>query len=278
VPEEASLRAFTSDDLHTFHRQHYLPNNALLVAFGDISLSQLLPKLERTLGGWEKGSAAPTSLPPLKSPDRARVYLIDRPGSVQTSLLLGGLGIERKHADYFPALVMNHILGGSPASRLFVNLREDKGYTYGVSSSFNGSKFPGVMVTNTDVRTTVTEGALQELVGEITRIGTQAVSATELANAKRALVGRYALSLDNPQSLMVNLIAQKIYGLPADYWDKYPQNVEAITAQDVRRVALKYYNPERLQIVAVGDAASVRKTLEKYGSVESGEGAVQSTP
>jgi predicted Zn-dependent peptidase len=134
------------------------------------------------------------------------------------------------------------------------------------------------MVTNTDVRTTVTEGALQELVGEITRIGTQAVSATELANAKRALVGRYALSLDNPQSLMVNLIAQKIYGLPADYWDKYPQNVEAITAQDVRRVARKYYNPERLQIVAVGDAGSVRKTLEKYGSVESGEGAVQSAP
>ena len=204
----------------------------------------------------------------LTPPAKSRVLLVDRPGSVQTSLWLGGLGIERRSDDYFAVLVMNHILGGGPASRLFINLREDKGYTYGVYSFFNGSRFPGVMVASTDVRTAVTEGAMHELMAELRRIGSEPVPEQELKNAKRALIGRFALSLDSPQTLIGNLATQKIYGLPADYWDTYPQRVEAITAADMQRVAKKYYDASRLQIVAVGDGASVHKVLEKYGTVE----------
>ena len=163
---------------------------------------------------------------------------------------------------------MDHILGGGPASRLFINLREDKGYTYGVQSFFNGSRFPGVILATTDVRTQVTEGALHELTAEVRRIGNEPVPEDELKKAKRALVGGFALSLDSPQTLLSNLATQKIYNLPADYWDTYPQRVEAITAADVQRVAKKYYDANRLQLIAVGDAASVKKVLEQYGTVE----------
>jgi predicted Zn-dependent peptidase len=114
----------------------------------------------------------------------------------------------------------------------------------------------------------VTDGALQELMGELRRIGAEPVSGQELKNAKRALIGGFALSLESPQTLIANLATQKIYGLPADYWDTYPQRVAAITAADVQRVAKKYYDAGRLQIVAVGDASAIKPVLGKYGRVE----------
>lgn len=267
VPPEPVLKALQRDDLVAYHANYYKPNNALLIVYGDFTLKALRQDVQRTFGSWQKGGVGPLKVPAPRAAGEGGVLLVDRPGSVQTSLWLGALGIERRSDDYFAVLVMNHILGGGPASRLFVNLREDKGYTYGVYSSFSGSKFPGVMVASTDVRTAVTEGAMHELTAEIRRIASEPVPAQELDNAKRALVGRFALSLESPQALLSNVATQKIYGLPADYWDTYPQRVEAITAADVQRVAKKYYDPQRLQIVAVGDGASIKATLEKYGKV-----------
>ena len=134
VPPESVLRSLTRADLASYHKTHYTPNNGIVLAYGDLKLADLVKKLERAFGDWPKGDARTISLPELKPPAKARVLLVDRPGSVQTSLWLGGLGIERRSDDYFAVLVMNHILGGGPASRLFINLREDKGYTYGVYS------------------------------------------------------------------------------------------------------------------------------------------------
>jgi len=268
VPPEAVLRNLTRADLASYHKAHFTPNNGIVLAYGDLKLADLVQKLERAFGDWPKGDARTISLPELKPPAKARVLLVDRPGSVQTSLWLGGLGIERRNDDYFAVLVMNHILGGGPASRLFINLREDKGYTYGVYSFFNGSRFPGVVLASTDVRSAVTDGALQELMGELRRIGAEPVPDAELKNAKRALIGGFALSLESPQTLISNLATQKIYNLPPDYWDTYPQHVEAITAADVQRVAKKYYDAGKLQIIAVGDASAVKQVLEKYGTVE----------
>ncbi|MGH8175040.1 MAG: M16 family metallopeptidase [Steroidobacter sp.] len=268
APPENVLKSLTSADLAGYHSTHYRPNNVTVIAYGDVTLKDLTAKLERVFGDWTKGKAHERKLPRLIPPGKARVMLIDRPGSVQTSLWLGSLGIERNSEDYFAVLVMNHILGGGPASRLFMNLREDKGYTYGVYSSFNGSTFPGVVVASTDVRSSVTQGALQELSAELKRISAEPVTPQELTNAQRALIGRFALSLDSPQALVTNLATQIIYDLPADYWDTYPRRVEAIAPADIQRVARKYYAPDRLQIVAVGDEATVRKALEEYGDVE----------
>lgn len=269
VPPESAFSALTREDLASFHSRYYVPNNTLLIVYGDLTLKDLVKQLERSFGNWRKADVASLELPKLAGPRQARVVLVDRPGSVQTSLWVGTLGIERRSPDYFPILLMNHILGGGPASRLFLNLREDKGYTYGVSSSFSGSKFPGVMVANTAVRTEVTAPALAELLAEIERIAKEPVGQEELKNAKRALIGRFALSLESPQAQISNVATRKIYDLPEDYWDTYPQKVDAVAAEDILHVARKYYARDRLQIVAVGDGSSVRSVLEKYGKVES---------
>lgn len=268
VPPESVLKALKRADLVEHHTAHYAPNNIVLIAHGDMTLKELTAKLDRTFGDWPQRQSKQPPLPDLAAPSKTRVVLVDRPGSVQTSLWVGSLGIERNSDDYFPVLVMNHILGGGAASRLFLNLREDKGYTYGAYSSFTGSTFRGVMVANTDVRTEVTDGALKELTGELRRLIDEPVSKGELVNAQRALVGRFALSLDAPRALVENVAVQKIYDLPRDYWDTYPKHVDAVTAADIQRVAKKYLDPARLQIIAVGDDAAVRKALASYGEVE----------
>jgi len=194
--------------------------------------------------------------------------LVDRPGSVQTVLQLGTLGIERTSPDYFAVLLADRVLGGGPSGRLFLNLREDKGYTYGAYSNFGSSKYRGTWTASSEVRTEVTDGAMKEFKYELTRLGTEKVSVDELENAKRAIIGGFALSLEQPGSLLQNIITQKLYNLPADYWDTYPQKVSAITADDVQRVAQKYIDMKHLQVVAVGDASKTREILSKYGTVQ----------
>jgi predicted Zn-dependent peptidase len=163
---------------------------------------------------------------------------------------------------------MNKVVGGDSASRLFLNLREDHGYTYGAYSSFGSSKYPGTWLANSSVRTEVTEGAMREFMYELKRIRSVPVETTELENAKRALTGSFALSLEDPQALLQNIVTQKLYNLPDDYWDTYPQKVAAVTAVDVQRVAQKYVDLDHIQIVAVGDASKTRAILAKYGTVE----------
>ena len=268
LPPEAAIKSLTSEDLVQFHGVYYRPNNAFLAVLGDVTMKQLLPKIERAFAGWQQRTVSPFAIPQPKSPDKTHITLVNRPGSVQTSLLLGHLSVERTHPDYFPLLVMNHILGGDAAARLFLNLRESKGYTYGASSNFSAFKYPGMVTAGADVRTEVTEGALKEFLYEIKRINDEEVTATELENAKRGLVGSFATSLDSPTAQLVNLIQLQVYGLPGDYWDVYPQRIAEVSTADVRRVAQKYLNPSEVQIVAVGDAAKVRAALEKFGAVE----------
>lgn len=267
-PPEDPLKRTRPADLAQFHALYYRPNNALLAIVGDVTLKEILPKLERAFGDWKPGDVPKTEVPAVPAQGPSRIALINRPHSVQTVLQLGALGIERTDPDYFALLVANRIFGGGPAARLFLNLREDKGYTYGAYSYFSGSKFRGVVAASSEVRTDVTEGAMREFIYEIKRIRDEKVSPAELESAKRALVGQFALELEQPQSLLQDIITQKLYHLPADYWDTYPQKVAAITAEDVQRVAQKYLDLSHLQIVAVGDATKARDVLAKYGTVE----------
>lgn len=263
-----SIKKITSADLARFHSTYYRPNNAMLTIVGDVTLKEIMPKLEKAFGDWQKGDVPATKIPAAPEPGAARIQLIDRPGSVQTVLQLGNLGIERTNKDYFAVLVMNQILGAGPAARLFLNLREKNGYTYGAYSNFGGSKFRGTVTSSSEVRTDVTEGAMHEFMYELKRIRDEKVTPVELENAKRALVGSFALSLEQPNALLQNIVTQKLYNLPDDYWDMYPQMVSAITADDVQRVAQKYVSLSNLQIVAVGDASKAREVLSKYGTVE----------
>lgn len=268
APPAESLKKLTSKDLADFHSTYYRPNNAILAVVGDVTMKELVPKLEKYFGDWQKADVPATTIPPAPAQSDSRIYLIDRPGSVQTVLQLGTLGIERTSPDYFAVLLADRVLGGGPSARLFLNLREDKGYTYGAYSTFGGSKFKGTWISSSEVRTDVTEGAMKEFMYELNRLRNDIVPAEELDNAKRAIIGSFALSLEQPAFLLQNIITQKLYNLPADYWDTYPQKVSAITAQDVQRAAQKYIDLGHLQVVAVGDAAKAREILAKYGKVE----------
>jgi predicted Zn-dependent peptidase len=268
LPPVESLRTLTPDALKQFHQTYYRPNNAILAVTGDITMKELMPKLEKAFGDWQKAEVPATKIPTVAALSKPGIFLIDRPGSVQTVLQLGNVGIERTNPDYFSVLVMNQIFGGGPQARLFMNLREDKGYTYGAYSGFGGSKFPGTVQASSSVRTDVTEGALKEFMYEIKRIRDEKVPAEELENAKRSIIGSFALSLEQPQALLSNIVTQKLYGFPVSYWDDYPQQVSRITVDDVQRAAQKYLDLPHLQIVAVGDASKVRNILATYGSVE----------
>lgn len=270
-PPLDSLKRVASADLARFHAENYLPNNAMLAVGGAVTLKEILPQIERAFGDWKSGAAPKTAIPPAPSQSATRVYLIDRPGSVQTGIILGNLSVTRTDPDYFTLLVMNKIEGGGGAARLYLNLRQAHGYTYGAYSQFSSWKFRGTWYAGADVRTEVTEGAINEFLFELKRIRNEPVSPKELDDAKRALTGSFALSLEQPQTLLQNIITQKLYNLPEDYWDTYPQKVAGVTAADVQRAAQKYVDLAHLQIVAVGDASKIRDVLAKYGTVEAKE-------
>lgn len=268
VPPESSIQNLMSADLASFHANNFAPNVAMVLVAGDVTLTELKPKLERVLGDWPRKDITATKFEAVAAPPKGRVFVIDRPASVQTSLVMGSLAIKGDDPDRFAIAVMNRILGGSPASRLFTNLREDKGYTYGAYSSVSSNRYPGVASASAEVRTEVTAGAMQEFMAEFQRIAKQPVTDVEIANAKRAIIGGFALSLENPQSFLGYVFQQKLYGFPANYWEQYPKHINAVTKDDVARVAAKYFDPSRMQIVAVGEAAKIRDVMATYGEVK----------
>ena len=165
-------------------------------------------------------------------------------------------------------VVMNYIIGGGASSRLFLNLREEKGYTYGVYSDFSALRYPGPWRTGGSMRTEITEPALTEFFYELRRIAEEPVADAELEAGKRAIVASFALSLEQPSRVLGFAIVGKQYGFPADYWDAYPAKIMSVTAADMQRVARKYLNLDTIQVVAVGDANKIKPALEKYGKVE----------
>ncbi len=267
TPSEQSLDALTRDALVEWHRERYGPRDAILGIAGNLRAAQLIPKLKKWLIGWT-AEGGKNNRPPDPVPATARkVYLVDRPNSVQTTVALGNIAIDRLSPDYMPMVVMNHVIGAGASGRLFLNLREEKGYTYGVYSDFSALRYPGAWRAGGSMRTEVTEGALVEFFSEIRRMREEEVPAEELEASKRAIAASFALSLERPSAPLNFAIVSKHYGFAADYWDLYPAKIMAVTAADVRRVARKYLNPEAMQLVAVGDKEKIRPGLEKYGPV-----------
>jgi zinc protease len=265
---EKSIDALTPELLTKWHAEHYAPQNAILGIAGDVDAKTLLPKLKQWLASWKKNDYK-EMLPPEPAPSTARkIYVVDRPGSVQTDMVMGNLTFDRRHPDYIALQVMHEIYGNGPASRLFLNLRENKGFTYTVGGITQSLKYPGFYLSNSSLRTEVTDGAMSEFLVEMKRIREEKVPSAELEEKKRAVVARFALQLESPMAPISNAILRRIYGFPDDYWDTYPAKVMAITADDVQRVAQKYLNPDTMIVVAVGDGSKIKSVMEKYGPVE----------
>jgi zinc protease len=265
---QESLDAITPDRLAEWQRTRYVPQNGLLAIAGDVDTKALVAKLTADLAGWARTDQADQPPPATHAAGARRVFLVDRPNSVQTTLWLGNVAIDRRDPDYIPVVVANRVLGAGPSARLFLNLREEKGYTYGVYSNFTAVRYAGAWAGAGDVRRDATAGALHEFLYEFTRLGKEPVSEAELDEARRSVVAGFALSLEQPERLIGYAMDRAIYSLPADYWDTYPAKISAVTAADVTRVAAKYLDPDKLQIVGVGEAKQVLPAFEKYGAVK----------
>jgi len=268
APGVTEIKAITREKLLAFYKANYRPGNSILGVSGDVLMAPLSRMLDKALGGWEAGSVPEPKVASLAPIPEKKIYLVDRPNSVQTLLILTNRAIDRTSPDYVAVQVMNRVLGGGPAGRLFRNIREDKGYTYGASSSFTSLKYLAYFGASSSVRTDVTEPALQEFLNEFRDIRDKPVPPEELEDAKRAIVANFALGLERQAFVLSQILVQKEYTLPADYWDTYPAKVMAVTAADVERVAKKYIPLDNVQVVAVGDAAKIRTALAKFGPVE----------
>jgi zinc protease len=253
-----TIRSLTAADLRASYQATFRPDNATLLVVGDVVAQNTMALLESGFGGWKAQGAAPprAKLPAVPEPTRRDVYLIDKPDAAQSQIRIGWIGVPRSTPDYFPIQVMNTILGGSFSSRLNLNLREQHGYAYGASSAFDMRASAGPFVAAAGVQTDKTSEALKEFFNELEAIQ-KPVPADELARAKNYIALRFPSGFETTGDISRRLEDLLVYHLPEDYFSKYVQNVQAVTAADVQRAAQKYVQPARFAVVVVGDLKKI---------------------
>lgn len=263
-PTPESIEAMTREKLVQFHRSQFTPDNAVLTIVGDVKRDALIRRIEELFGSWAGGETASAEFPAPPERGSRSIYLVDRPGSAQSNIVIADVGLTRTSPDYFPVLLMHTVLGANASSRLFMNLREEKGYTYGAYSSLDARRTAGSLRASAEVRTPVTGASLKEFFYELERIRDEAVSEKEIRDAKAYLTGVFPIRLETQEGLIDQLVQIKMYGLPADYLQTYRERVSSVTAEDIQRVANKYIMPERVAIIIVGDAAAIMDQVEPY--------------
>jgi len=257
---EEAVKATTRRDLAAFHERYWRPGGAELVVVGDVSEAELVPLVQRTLGAWKPGpSVKPLRAAPAAAPKRT--VLLEKADAPQAFLLLGMPGLRRSSDEFPAASVAFQILGGGMSSRLFRNLREDKGYTYGVYARGDSRRLAGASFVIGSVKAEVTGAAVKELFSELDRLRTQPVSDAELEDAKNALVLGLPADFATAGGIAHRLAELAIYGLPDDYWNRYADLVRRVTAEDVRRFAASRLDPARLTLVLVGSPQAVKPQL-----------------
>jgi zinc protease len=259
---EEVTKTITRDEMLKFWQAGYVPANAALVVAGDITEAELRTLADKYFGKWS-GKAPTVERPSVEASAARRIIIVDKPGSPQTALRIGHIGVPRSNPDYVPIEVMNIGLGGLFSSRINMNLREKNGYTYGAFSAFFFRRGPGPFYAGGGIRTDVTAPAVREFFNEFDRMRTTQMTAEELRIAKdafaRSLPGQFETT---PQA--AGSIGQLfIYGLPLDYYSTLPARIDAVTAADVQRVAEKYITPNNMVIVAVGDRSKIEQELMK---------------
>jgi zinc protease len=269
APTPASLAAIDRAKVEAFYKANFLPSGSVLVVNGFFDPAKMEAKLRALFGGWKAQKAEVKKFPALGGGSGRRIILVDRPESEQADFRVGSLGVARADADFYPLLVANAILGDGTSSRLFLNLREKKGYTYDVSSSVVAPRMRGLFFGSSETRNEVTGAAIREMLAEFERMRTQAVTETDLRNAKNYLNGNFSLSLSTQGGVTGSILRSKMLGLPADFLETYRQRVEAVNAEQVQQAAQKYMQTADAVIVVVGDAKKLKGQLAALGKVES---------
>lgn len=267
LPAPESVGKVTPAALRKLHEERILPRGSALIVVGDIRPEKVLDDIENAFGAWSDDGEA-GRLPKPKKLAPGPIQLVDRPGSVQTTIRIGGFAIPRSHPDY-PALALtNTILGGYFSSRLIANLREDKGYTYGAGSSIAQQLSASHVTVQTDVAVDVTAAALLEARYELARICTTLVKDDELVAARRYMQGTMAIATQTQAGLASYLLAVTSFGLGIEYLRDLPAALEQVTAERIREIATKYLAPSKLVTVLVGDSEAMRASVEALDEVE----------
>jgi zinc protease len=260
----AEVKAMTLDDLRAFHRTYYRPENATVVAAGDVTGASLLPLLEKTFGSW-KGAGDPTkiaSVPEAPQLTKRQIYLIDKPGAAQSQIRIGWVGVPRSTPDYATLEVLNTVLGGSFTSRLNQNLRETHGYSYGASSVFDMRLAPGLFFAAAGVQTDKTAEALQEFFNEFTGI-LKPVPAEELEKAKNYVALGFPSEFETSGDLARKVEEQIVYGLSDEYFPSFVRAVTQVSGGEVGKAAARHVQPEKFAVVVVGDRKVIEAGIRK---------------
>lgn len=258
-----TLTALDRDAVVAYHAAHFSPSVAAIVVAGDMDPGAAQALAAEHFGDWTGPAVVPEQLPVEPRTRRLQLVVVDRPGSVQSEIRVGHLGLPRNTPDYFPVLVMNAILGGAFSSRLNLNLRERHGFTYGVSSAFVMRRRPGPFVVSTAVQSEVTAPALREILNEIRAMRESAVTPGELQDARTYLAGVFPLSLQTTNGVASRLAELLVYDLPLDYFEGYRDRILEVGAEQVLAAARTHLRPDELAVVIVGDAATIVAPLEE---------------
>jgi zinc protease len=264
APTLESIDRTTRERVLNVHRARFVPNNAVLVVSGDVDTEQLLKRIESLFGDWQSGEATQDSFPAPPERTVRATYLVDRPGSAQSNIVIANTGITRTSPDYFPMLLMHTVLGANASSRLFMNLREEKGYTYGAYSSLDARRTAGTFRASAEVRTPVTGDSLKEFFYELNRIRSEPVTEKEITDAKSYLTGVFPIRLETQEGLIDQLVQIKMFGLPDDYLQTYRQRLQVVTIEEIQRVANKYVKPDEAALIIVGDAKEIIDQVKPY--------------
>jgi zinc protease len=263
VMTEATAKAITRDDLVAFYKSYFQPGHAVITVVGDVKADDVKQTIEKALAGWSAGGSIPSfAYPPAPAAKPTTIYLVDKPGAAQSTFSLGEVGPPRDTPDYYALRVMNEILGVLFQSRLNHNIREVKGYSYGVGSGFAFGRGPGAFRAGGEIVTAKSDSALIEFMKELRDMrGPRPPTDDELAQAKASLVQSLPANFASVNGINGNIASIYVQGLPEDYFKAFATAVGAVTKDDVVRVAQKYIDPDHLALVIVGDRAKIEGPL-----------------
>lgn len=260
-----TIEGLSLQDVKSYYQNYFVPQNAYLVVVGDVKTNEVKKLVNQHFKNWKKRDLPSQVLPPVSNVEQTQINFVDFPNAVQSEVqVMNTIELKKGDPDYFPVLVANKILGGGGEARLFLNLREDKGFTYGAYSSTGDDKYAARFVASASVRNAVTDSAVVAFLDEIHRIRNEKVSQEELENAKAKYTGDFVLALERPSTIAQYALNIETDKLPENFYETYLQKINAVTAEDIQRVAKKYYLADNARIVVVGKGSEVAEKLENF--------------
>ena len=266
-PTTETVEDVTREDVVAFHTRNFVPNNALIFVVGDVTRKQVKKDVEKYFGAWKAGTPDQPKYPAPPERTARNISLYHRPGSVQTNVYIGHLGLKPTDPDWPAVTVANRVLGGGASGRLFMNIREDKGWTYGAYSNWTKPVDAGFFRATANCRTEVTDSTLTEMLAEVRRIADEPVGTEELNSAKSYLVGNFPTTIETPSQIAAQIGQVKLLGLDKSYLENYRKDIAKVTVADAQAAMKKHLHPDRLAIVLVGDAVAIKDKVAPIASV-----------